>query len=385
MANEIRVTMTGEDKLSSSVSSATASARQDIERLGDTAKETGQKMARDFEGAFDSLGEGAGGAEQKFIGLSDSITGTQDVMEGLKTGNVAQLAMGFADLAGATEALWSAAGKYIIQLGKKAAAMATSAATTIADTAATVAHTVATFAAEAAAKAWAAAQWLLNAAMSANPIMLVVIAIAALVAAFILAWNHSETFRAIVTGAFDAVLGIVQTVWRWVSENWPLLLAILTGPIGLAVKFIVDNFDTIVGFVSGLPGRITNAASGMWDGIKDAFKSAVNWIIEKWNGLSFGIPGFDPPGPGPSFPGFTIRVPQIARLAQGGITTGPTLAIVGDNPGGREAIVPLPPGGSGGLGGVTIIVNAMDQRGVAEAVVRGLRDARRYGLTAVSA
>ena len=61
-------------------------------------------------------------------------------------------------------------------------------------------HPVAT-----ATKIWAAAQWLLNAAMSANPLALVVIAIAALAAGLILAWNHSETFRAVVTGAFEAV------------------------------------------------------------------------------------------------------------------------------------------------------------------------------------
>ncbi|QIM22887.1 hypothetical protein G7075_20050 [Phycicoccus sp. HDW14] len=43
-----------------------------------------------------------------------------------------------------------------------------------------------------------AAQWLWNAALTANPIGIVVVAIAALVAAIVLAWKNSETFRAIV-------------------------------------------------------------------------------------------------------------------------------------------------------------------------------------------
>ena len=72
-------------------------AMQDVEQAADKA---GDSVKRDLNESFDALGEGAGSAEQKFIGLSDSITGTQDVMEGLRTGNVAQLAMGFADLAG---------------------------------------------------------------------------------------------------------------------------------------------------------------------------------------------------------------------------------------------------------------------------------------------
>lgn len=382
MANEIRVTVTGDDELSGVVERAASNAKADLDGLAASAAGSAQKMGRDFEGAFDTLGEGAGGAEQKFVGLSDSITGTQDVMEGLRTGNVAQLAMGFADLAGAAEALWSSVGKVVVQLGKKVAAMAADAAATIASTAATVAHTVATVAADLATKAWAAAQWLLNAALAANPIGLVVIAIVALVAAIVLAWQHSETFRDVVTGAFNAVLDVVKGVWNWISNNWPLLLAILTGPIGIAVLTIMNHWDTIVAVISGLPGRIAGAASGMWDGIKDAFRAAVNWIIDRWNGISFGIPKIDL-GPLGSIGGGTFRVPQLQRLAQGGITTGPMAAIIGDNPGGREAVIPLPPGG-GGLGGnVTVHVSTLDATGVPEAVVRGLREAKRLGLTAV--
>lgn len=399
MANEIRVTVTGDDELSGVVEKATGKAEADIKGLAATADTASSKMGRDFDAGFDKLGEGAGGAEQKFVGLSDSITGTQDVMAGLKSGNVQQVAMGMADLAGAAEALWASMGKVIVNIGKKIAAQASELASTLASTAATVAHGIAQAAVATATAVWTAAQWLLNAALTANPIGLVVLAIVALVAALVLAWQHSETFRAIVTGAFDAVMSVVSAVWHWVADNWPLLLGILTGPIGLAVGLIItywdqikdgvtgvwhwidDRFNDITNIITGIPGRIASAASGMWDGIKDAFKSAVNWIIDKWNGLSFGLPGFDPPGPGPSFPGFTIRVPQIPRFARGGITAGPMLAMVGDNPGGREAIIPLGPGQGGALGGhVTVVVQALDARSAEEGVTRALEGAYRRGL-----
>jgi len=383
MANEIRVTVTGDDELSATVEKAVDRSKGSLDELSASARENAAKMGRDFDGAFDGLGEGAGGAEQKFIGLKDSITGTQDVMSGLRNGDVLTLAQGMADLAGAAEALWASAGKLIVKLGQKAAAMAADTASTIANTAATVASTVASLAAEAASKAWAAAQWILNAALSANPIGLVVIAIVALVAAFVLAWQHSETFRNIVTGAFDAVMGVIQGVWHWVQDHWPLLLAILTGPIGLAVAFIIDNWNTVVGFITGLPGRIASAASGMWDGLKDAFRTAVNWIIDRWNGMSFGIPEIDTHIPGiGKVGGGSFRVPQIPRLARGGITNGPMLAVIGDNPGGRERITPLPATGStfGGEGGVTIIVQALDARTAEEGVARAVAGARRRGL-----
>lgn len=73
-------------------------------------------------------------------------------------------------------------------------------------TAAKVADTVVT-------KGAAAAQFLLNAAMDANPIGLIVLAIAALVAGFILAYKHSATFRGIVQG----LLGVLETAGKFIG------------------------------------------------------------------------------------------------------------------------------------------------------------------------
>jgi len=61
-------------------------------------------------------------------------------------------------------------------------------------------------------KAMTIAQTLLNAVMEMNPIGLVVIAIAALTAAFIIAYQHSEKFRDIITGAFNAVKTVATVV-----------------------------------------------------------------------------------------------------------------------------------------------------------------------------
>jgi hypothetical protein len=88
----------------------------------------------------------------------------------------------------------------------------------------------------------------------------------------------------------------------------------------------------------------------MWDGIKDAFRAAINWIIDKWNGLHFGIPGVNThiPGVG-TVGGFDLKTPNIPRLAQGGIipaTPGGRLIVAGE--GGRdEEIRPLGRGSRG--------------------------------------
>lgn len=223
-----------------------------------------------------------------------------------------------------------------------------------------------------AVRAYTAVQAALNVVMAANPVMLVVVALAALGVGFVLLWKKSETFRAIVTGTFNAVKGAFTGAWgvikggfSWLQNNWPLVLAILTGPIGLAVLTITRNFDSIVGFIKGMPGKITGAAKGMFDGIWQAFKGAINTIIGAWNGLKFKVPGWDPPGPGPKFGGFTIGVPSIPMLADGGVIKRAGLSIVGER--GAEllnmprgaSVTPLQgaPVGGGGDTYVTVYVD----------------------------
>ena len=87
-------------------------------------------------------------------------------------------------------------------------------------TAATIAKTTAEMVASGASKALAAAQWLVNAAMAANPIGLVVLALAALVAAFVYAYQNSEDFRKIVDGALQFVKGGAEAVAKWFMNDF---------------------------------------------------------------------------------------------------------------------------------------------------------------------
>lgn len=273
----------------------------------------------------------------------------------------------------------------IVQAASAAATVAWSTVTTLAGKAALgtrlqlallAAQTLATAAAQkvaaAATKAWAIGQWALNAAMAANPIGLVVLAIAGLVAGLVVAYKKSETFRNIVNAAFGAVLRVVKGAWNWIKGNWPKLLAILTGPIGVATYAIIKNWDAIkagaaavvgwlrgnwkkllaiitgpiglaVGVIAGHWNRIKAGAVSTFNSIRDTIRNTLNWVIDRWNAVEFTLPKVSLPKAlgGGSVGGQSFGTPNIPRLAQGGITTGPTLAVVGDNPGGREAIIPL--------------------------------------------
>src|SRR5699024_10004720 len=66
-------------------------------------------------------------------------------------------------------------------------------------------------------------------------------------------------------------------------------------------------------------------------------KAQINRVVGAWNSLHFTIPSFSVLGH--SFGGGTIGVPHIPYLAEGGVVTQPTLAMVGEA--GPEAVVPL--------------------------------------------
>ena len=201
-------------------------------------------------------------------------------------------------------------------------------------------------------KVWSVVQELLNIELDANPIGAIILAIVALVAIIVVAVKWHKQIEAVAKVAWHTIQAGAMAVWNWLKSNWPYLLGILTGPIGLAAAFIYKHWDSVVAFVKKLPGRISSAAVGMWDGIKNAFRAAINWVIRGWDALHFSIPGFS--FLGVHVGGFNLGLPQIPQLAAGAIIRarpGGTLAVLGE---GRndEAVVPLPRGGAtAGLGG----------------------------------
>lgn len=274
----------------------------------------------------------------------------------------------------------------------------------------TIATTGAQKGAAAAAKVWAIAQRGLNIVLSLNPIGLVVIAIIALVAIFVVAYKRSDKFREIVDKAFRAIKKVAEdvagffttkipaafakiqdaasTVIGWIKKNWPLILAILTGPFGLAVLAVVKNFDRIkelgkgaidfvrdkfnglVDFFKGLPGTIGGIFSGLWDGIADTLKNALNSVLQ----LPLTVPEIDIPVIG-KVGGQTL----IPALAKGGIVTGPTLALIGEA--GPEAVIPL--NGQYATGSTTVNINVTagvgDPVEIGRTVQRALDAYRRSG------
>jgi hypothetical protein len=148
--------------------------------------------------------------------------------------------------------------------------------------------------------------------------------------------------------------------------------------IGTAASFVWE------GIKAGLQG-IGDFATKIWNGLKTGFggvvsvvrgyvetlvgfyKGLFNGIASVWNNtvgkLSFKVPGWVPGLGGKGF-----DVPNIPMLADGGIVTGPTIAMIGER--GPEAVVPLRGRNSGALGNT---FNITVQGGDPNAIVDALR------------
>ena len=160
----------------------------------------------------------------------------------------------------------------------------------------------------------------INVAMALNPISLIAIGVIALVAALVAAYQRFEAVRTVV----DAVFG--------------------------GLRFYVSNA------VQAFKEMLT------------VVKAVFNGIATAWNNtvgkLKFTVPGWVPGIGGKGF-----DMPDIPMLANGGIVTGPTLAMIGEK--GPEAVIPLDRMGSmGGGNNVTINVNGGDPNAVVDALRR---------------
>jgi len=143
-------------------------------------------------------------------------------------------------------------------------------------------YPIAANAAKIATVAWTAVQWLLNAALTANPIGLVVVAIAALVAGIIYAWNNCETFRTVVLAVWEAVkTGIGAAVDFIVG-----LLGQLGGFFSSIGSGLVSAWDSVISFFTGLPGLIGSAIGSLVSSVINFFAPLVAGVAAIMDAIS---------------------------------------------------------------------------------------------------
>ena len=156
-------------------------------------------------------------------------------------------------------------------------------------------------------------QWLLNAALTANPIGLIIVAVAALVAIIVLIATKTTWFQDLWRAAWGGIKKAASAVWDWLKA--------LPEKIG-------SEFKSVAGFITA------------------PFRVAFNFVADAWNNtigkLSWSVPSWVP-----FIGGSTISAPQLPKFHAGGVVPGAP---------GQEVMALLqagervtPAGGSGGV------------------------------------
>ncbi len=121
------------------------------------------------------------------------------------------------------------------------------------------------------------AQWGWNAALSANPIGLVVIAIGALVGGLVMAWQRSETFRGVIMG----VWAVLKAVGSFIADIFAPQIAMLGSMfdfvkdnifdrVGEIKDFIVSTFSSIMRFISPVLEILGKPITAAFDAVSDS-------------------------------------------------------------------------------------------------------------------
>jgi phage-related protein len=230
-------------------------------------------------------------------------------------------------------------------------------------------------------------------------------------AAITFVWNN------IIQPVFRAFQTVFELVWAGIQLYFQTVWAIIHGAITFGwnniIRPVFDAIGRVFGTIwSGIQTAFTNAwgfitrtidgaqrvFGRIGDAIRDTFRAAINFIIRAWNGIEFTFPGVKLRGL-PDIPGFTLGLPDIPLLAEGGIvnpTPGGTLALIGEA--GRseriepldsqglskrdKAIITMLSGGQSGGGGINITVNpspGMDEVELAALVSRQISFQLRRG------
>lgn len=162
-------------------------------------------------------------------------------------------------------------------------------------------------------------------------------------------WNY---ITAVFTGIVNTIVEKFNAAKAFVTATWLNIRNTIMSAVMSAYSFVQSNLAAIVGRFQWLAGAIGSALGGVsgavrgaWNGVISAAKSGINAFIDV---INRGIRAMN------KVP--KVSIPEIPHLAEGGIVTSPTFALIGEK--GPEAVVPLSGGkASAGVGSPTININ----------------------------
>lgn len=179
-------------------------------------------------------------------------------------------------------------------------------------------------------------------ALAAGPMLLTIGALGALVAAGIYVvqnWDAIkakavELYQSFKTNLVDALTPLVEQF----QGIWTSIQGVITGIVDFVKNVFTGRWSQAWENAKSIFANVFNALTGIAKAPLNTLIALFNSVIKSMNQLgSFKVPDWVPGIGGESF---SISIPEIPMLAQGGIATKPTLATIAEG-GEAEAVIPL--------------------------------------------
>jgi len=220
----------------------------------DSATEGVRKKSQEMGDGFDRARESADELDTKAMGFRDTMTGVEDSMKGVGMIAKGDLFTGFLTLGMGVGDLASGFANFLIPAFKNGITWI---------------------------KNLTVVQRILNITMLTNPVFLVIAAIVALVAIFVIAYKKSETFRRIVDG-----------LWGAFKNAFSRIPGIVSGAVSRVMSFLGSLPGRIKGVFSSAGSWLSSAGRAIVTGLWNGISGLAGWLKDKVAGLAGWLPGW---------------------------------------------------------------------------------------------
>lgn len=150
-----------------------------------------------------------------------------------------------------------------------------------------------------AAKATAAAEWLLNIAMDANPVMLIITAILALIGIFVLLWTKCSWFRDFWKALWKDISKLIGDAVSWIKSHLMLIVQVILGPVIDGILFLSHHWSQIWSDIQSVAGAAWNWVYGnvihpivsAFDWVGSVVGGFASWWGQVWGGIGDALSG----------------------------------------------------------------------------------------------
>lgn len=118
--------------------------------------------------------------------------------------------------------------------------------------------------------------------LAANPIVLIIAAIVAIVVAITQLWQKNEEFRNFFIGIWNKIVETVDWAWEGIKKGFDTFIKFFTEDIG---KFMSDIWKSFLDWAGNFIDIGKNIVNGVWEGIK----GMASWLSDKVTGFFSGI------------------------------------------------------------------------------------------------